>query len=41
MNGHTCNHLHDGVRNRREKSSSRRFFRTTLNTTVFQTHGPK
>nr|CAH7767933.1 unnamed protein product [Callosobruchus chinensis] len=25
MNGHTCTDLHDGVRNRREKSSSARF----------------
>nr|CAH7752273.1 unnamed protein product [Callosobruchus chinensis] len=29
MNGHTCTDLHDGVRNRRKKSSSSRFFGTT------------
>ncbi|VEN48957.1 unnamed protein product, partial [Callosobruchus maculatus] len=30
MNGHTCTELHDGVRNRRVKSSSDRFFGTTV-----------
>nr|CAH7742899.1 unnamed protein product [Callosobruchus chinensis] len=33
MNGHTCTDLHDGIRNRREKS---RFFGTMVNTTVFR-----
>nr|CAH7743003.1 unnamed protein product [Callosobruchus chinensis] len=36
MNGHTCTNLHDGVRNRRQKSSSGKFFGTTVNTTVFR-----
>ncbi|VEN37529.1 unnamed protein product [Callosobruchus maculatus] len=36
MYGHTRTELHDGVRNRRVKSSSDRFFGTTVNTTVFR-----
>nr|CAH7745508.1 unnamed protein product [Callosobruchus chinensis] len=43
MNSHTCTDLHDGVRNRREKSSSGRFFGTPRRSTrrFFNTHGPK